>query len=82
VIVAPATGFTRPLTVAVSEIVPPPSGMFGEAIVAIVGVARETTLVSFASLHRPDTGALLASPLYEAIHLYVPACVGVNAPEE
>jgi len=40
-----------------------------------------TTTLSFASLHAPDTGLLLASPLYEAIHLYVPACVGVNGPE-
>lgn len=36
---APATGLTRPLTVALSVNVPAPRVMFGDAVVAIDGVA-------------------------------------------
>ncbi len=41
VIVAPATGFTRPLTVALSVICPP-NDTSGDALVAIDGCARAT----------------------------------------
>ena len=82
VTVAPACGFTRPLTIAVSVSVPAPSVTFGDAVVAIVADAGATTVDSFAALHAPETGALFASPLYAARHRYVPACVGVNAGED
>ena len=63
-IVAPASGFTRPLTVATSVSVPgPPSAMLPDAFVAIDGCAGATTTFSSASLHGPATGALLTSPL-------------------
>jgi hypothetical protein len=40
-----------------------------------------TTTDSLGPLHTPVTGALLASPPYDAIHRYTPATVGVNEPD-
>ena len=52
-IVAPACGFTRPLTVATSVSVPgPPSAMLPDAFVAIVGCAGATTTFSFGVVAR------------------------------
>ena len=61
-IVAPACGFERPLTVALSVSVPP-TVVVAEATVVIAGAAGATTVLSLASLQAPVTGALLASPL-------------------
>ena len=44
VTVAPASGFTRPLTIAVSVSVPAPSVTFGDAVVAIVVGAGRTVV--------------------------------------
>jgi len=52
----------------------------GVVVVADTGVSvrgESIVTVSLASLQAPATGLLLASPLYDATHLYVPACVGV-----
>jgi hypothetical protein len=73
-------GVTPPLSVAVSEIAPP-NATLGDAVVLIAGVAWAIVDVSFGALHAPVTAALLASPLYAAIHRYVPAAVGVNGPD-
>ncbi len=62
VTVAPACGRTRPVTVAVSVIVPPI--VIGvTACVVIAGCAWLTTDVSLAALHGDVTEALFASPL-------------------
>ena len=82
VTVSPANAFTRPVTVAVSLSTPAPSLTVGDACVVIKVTAKApTSAFSLASLHRPATGGFVPSPLYEAIHRYVPANVGVNAGE-
>ena len=58
-----AIGFTRPVTVALSDSCPAPSTKSGVATVAIVGAAGATTVFSFDALHGPLTARLLASPL-------------------
>ena len=66
VTVAPATGFTRPVTVALSEMAAPSNTFGGNAIVASVGVARmpfETIADSFGALQMPVIGGLFPSPL-------------------
>ena len=62
-IVAPANGFERPFTVAVSVNDPAPSVIGADAVVTIVGDAGLTTVLSFGALHPLDDDALLASPL-------------------
>src|SRR5215211_6965189 len=73
-------GLDAPDSVAVSEI-EPPMLTFADASVEIVGLALPTTTLSSASLQAPETGSLLTSPEYEAIHRYVPAVTGVNESE-
>jgi len=60
--VAPASGLTRPDTVAWSVSAPPITTP-ADATVSMVGVAPETMVVSLVASHRPATAALLASPL-------------------
>ncbi len=60
---APLTGLTSPVTVAVSLSVPPPTTTSGDAWVVIAGVAFDTIVCSSASLHAPLAPALLSSPL-------------------
>jgi len=59
-------GLKAPASVAVSVTVPP-TGAPGEATVEMVGAAWTTVTDSLGSLHVPVTGALFASPEYEAI---------------
>jgi hypothetical protein len=72
-------GLEPPLTVAVSATVAPSVIVVGLAVVAIAGVALFTVTVSFASPQTPALPALFVSPLYVAIHRYVPAASGVKA---
>ena len=62
---APASGFTRPVTVAVSVSVAAPSGARGDAVAATPGTAL-TMVVLPGALQAVSTEALLASPLYVA----------------
>src|SRR5436190_982386 len=77
-----ATGFTSPLTVALSESWLAPSTKFDVATVAIDGAAGATTVFSSDALHGPLTGRLLSSPFSTLFRSYVPAPGGSNgAPE-
>ncbi|HEY4609504.1 MAG TPA: hypothetical protein VIH06_09880 [Ilumatobacteraceae bacterium] len=60
--VAPASGLTRPDTVAWS-VNAPPTATVGDAVVPMAGAATVTIAFSFVPLHAPVVGALLASPL-------------------
>ena len=64
-------------TVAVS-LIWPPTMTGAEAWVAIVGLTFVTVDVSPSSLQAPALRAFLLSPLYVAIHRYVPAVSGVK----
>jgi hypothetical protein len=73
-------GELPPLSIAVSLIVPP-RAMLGDAVVVIVGEAAaggDTTTLSFTAPHGLVDGLLAPSPLYLAVHWYVPTDVGTN----
>src|SRR6266542_6985117 len=73
-------GLEPPKSVAVS-CTWPPSMIPAEALVVRLGLAFETTTDSPASLQAVETELLFASPEYEVVQRYVPACVAVQLPE-
>jgi len=76
VIVPVPSGFTSPLSVAVSLAEPPALIELDESCVATVGVVALTTDVSPVAPHVLVAALLLASPPKLATHVYVPGAVG------
>ena len=70
-------GLTPPVSEAVSWIALPTT-TDSLAVVAMAGLALMTVSFSPASPQAPAIGALLPSPLYEAIQWYVPTASGVK----
>ena len=74
-------GENPPDTLAVSETWPPTTTGADACVTTTTVDAGETTTDSAGSEHPVATGALFASPEYDATNEYVPAALVVNGPD-